>query len=527
MANGTKFGFASLPSDEIEEVLDWDSVESAFNGTLVLRRLSTEGGLRFTVLPNTVGVFTLALGVFESGVVTSLDPMQRYYTSLFKDLEEVLEFTLEHAEEKISDSRRMDDLILGIPISEEQKLLICNATHSYLANTELLLDNSGRPVFIVNEGEYRMMNTLDLTVDQAFWELIFSPWTVKKELEFLQERSLYTDALGIAFSHDQGVGDAFTAVGNSVYELPNLLDCFSYMSYEETLNWLLTACLYCQNTHDTLWAEEHHKIMSLGLESLISRDQNGDGIMDADSDRCEDGSEITTYDSLDISLGQARNNLYLAVKAWGAFVSLSAFFRTAVHDTASAEKALDMAFRISKTVCSYYLEDEKYIPAVFEGGNQSRIIPAIEGLIYPFLCGAPEAVAEDGTNGAFIRILKNHLKTVLVPGQCLDAISGGWKLSSTSHNTWLSKIFLNQFVAKEILHIDDALIRRDVEHATWLFGSGSLFSMTDQVDSTNGKALGSRLYPRLVTSILWLLPFHGFGTLSLPVSLEMKGKEKK
>ena len=34
---------------------------------------------------------------------------------------------------------------------------------------------SGEPVFVVNEGEYQMMNTLDLTVDQAFWERASRP----------------------------------------------------------------------------------------------------------------------------------------------------------------------------------------------------------------------------------------------------------------------------------------------------------------------------------------------------------------
>nr|WP_156926659.1 hypothetical protein [Cohnella panacarvi] len=43
-----------------------------------------------------------------------------------------------------------------------------------------------------------------------------------------------------------------------------------------------------------------------------------------------------------------------------------------------------------------------------------------------------------------------HLNTVLVPGVCLFE-DGGWKLSSTSSNSWLSKIYLCQFVAHRLL----------------------------------------------------------------------------
>jgi len=105
------------------------------------------------------------------------------------------------------------------------------------------------------------------------------------------------------------------------------------------------------------------------------------------------------------------------------------------------------------------------------------------------------------------------LLTILVPGGCLDEKSGGWKLSSTSNNTWLSKIFLNQFIADVILDIDSELIRKDEIHASWLFGRRGIYGMTDQVDSSTGEDLGSRLYPRLVTGILWMLEDRDFSRL--------------
>ena len=80
----------------------------------------------------------------------------------------------------------------------------------------------GKTIFVVNEGEYQMMNTLDLTIDQAFHELHYSPWTVRNELDFFVSRYSFRDLHGLTFLHDQGVADCFTRPGFSSYELPNL-----------------------------------------------------------------------------------------------------------------------------------------------------------------------------------------------------------------------------------------------------------------------------------------------------------------
>jgi len=229
--------------------------------------------------------------------------------------------------------------------------------------------------------------------------------------------------------------------------------------------------------------------------------------MDVDSDRCAGGSEITTYDSLDVSLGQARNNLYLAVKAWSAFVCLEALFvRIEGASSSRAVLAKNAAKLASATISSRVIPGEDFIPAVFESDNRSKIIPAVEGLVYPLFCGAADAVSEHGPYASFIAVLKRHLDVVLAPGVCLDKVSGGWKLSSTSKNTWLSKIFINQFVAESILGLKGERTERDGVHASWQREGSADWAITDQVDSSDGHDLGSRLYPRLVSSILWLYP---------------------
>ena len=104
--------------------------------------------------------------------------------------------------------------------------------------------------------------------------------------------------------------------------------------------------------------------------------------MQRDSSRCMGGAEITTYDSLDVSLGQARNNLYLAVKTWAAYLALEKLLGSAI--------AGQQAERCAATICSKVRADGT-IPAVFEKDNQSLIIPAIEGLAFPQLTGCKDA----------------------------------------------------------------------------------------------------------------------------------------
>jgi len=82
---------------------------------------------------------------------------------------------------------------------------------------------------------------------------------------------------------------------------------------------------------------------------------------------------------------------------------------------------------------------------------------------------------------------------------------GGWKISSTSDNSWLSKIYMCQFVARQILGRpwDEAGARADAAHVAWLtHPTLSVWSWSDQILA--GEIIASKYYPRGVTSILWL-----------------------
>lgn len=528
-ACGRAWGVAALPSPGVEEIQDFDVIGAAFGERRPrVRRLGNAGGVMLTVPAGEIGRLVLTLGTYQGGTVTSGLDTSFYYTQFFSGLEEVLAFGLAQAGHFQALATTRDEELLRSGLSEDRQFLLAHATHGYLASTQLLVREDGQPLWVVNEGEYRMINTLDLTVDQLFWELRYHPWTTRNVLDLFAERYAFTDEVkwgeerlpgGLSFTHDMGVSNVFTPPGISSYETENLDGCFSHMTFEQLTNWTLSAILYGLIA-DRPWLSRQGERLEACLASLLARDLDGDGIMDVDSARTGDGAEITTYDSLDASLGQARGNLYLAVKTWASLVCLEHALTILGQD---GERAGRQAQRAARRITDAFEPARGYIPALLSEESDACIIPAIEALAYPFLLGLRDTVTEQGPYGALVTALRRHLTTALQPGVCLDATSGGWKLSSTSINTWLSKIFLCQFVAEKVfgVHSDPSW---DKVHVRWQQVGSAPHGPTDQVRSTDGEALGSRLYPRLVTNVLWLpQPWAGQGVFDSPCKARPDG----
>lgn len=468
--------------------------------------LGSVGLIVGTVAPGEVRTFRFAVAFFREGTATTGIKTRYLYRRWFDRVEDVLHHALAMARRTVEEAEAFDARLRSA-LSPERAFMAAHAIRSYFGSTQLLEREDGRPLWVVHEGEYRMMNTFDLTVDQAFFELALNPWTVRNELDLFVERYAYDDGVrfpgsteiqegGIAFTHDMGVANAFSPPGRSGYEQAGLCGCFSYMSGEELTNWVITAGLYLHHTEDDAWARSNCETFLASLRSLENRDHPEDsrrnGVMGLDAARCKGGAEITTYDSLDASLGQARNNLYLAVKSWAAYLLLESVLRR-LDEHSAARQARVQAERASATVLAAR-DENGLLPAVIGEGVDARIIPAIEGLIYPFVAGLPEEFPE------LRAALDAHFKAVLRMGICRFP-DNGWRLSSTSRNSWLSKIYLCQYVAESILgHAPDEAADR--AHVDWLLDEeNAYYAWSDQM--LDGKAVGSRYYPRGVTSILW------------------------
>lgn len=505
------YGFAAYKNESIEDI-GFNSLRFISKNAKANYRLGNEVILSAKVKPGEKKTLTIALATYQDGYVTSGLNYKFAYTEYFRSLEEVLLFTLNNQEYIRKTCEKRDSELAKAQLNTWRQMLLSQAVHSYYASSELLIGEDKAPLWVVNEGQYRMMNTLDLTVDHLFFELSYHPWTIKNTMDFFKDNYSYKMDIktqngqlkqgGISFAHDCGVANMFSKLGTSAYEFVYEDGCFSYMTMEELLNWSICSSIYGVGQKDKNWLLKQKETLIECYNSIVLRDSNSDGVMDSDCVGCGSAYEITTYDSIDKSLSHAGNNLYMAVKTFGAILCLKQVFEL-IDEKDYANKCEAFASRTASTVCSNYNETLGYIPSMFDGQMDSQIIPAIEGLIYPWIIGDTDAVEVTGRFGDLIQRLKQHFNTIMVPGACIEKNSLGWRLSSSSVNTWMSKIYLSQFISETILGFENNSALADKAHAIWQFeGCGELCAV-DQVNCENGTAIGSRLYPRLVTSILW------------------------
>ena len=283
---------------------------------------ATTGMIDWIVPAGEVLSVPLVFGFFREGVVTSGLECRYFYHRFYHSLDEVLLSGLENFEIYKAAALAQYETWDADHLSELQRFHLSHSIHSYYGSTQLL-DHAGEAFWVINEGEYRMMNTLDLTADQLFFELKQNPWTTRNVLENYLKFYSYEDRVrfpgdvethpgGLSFCHDMGVMNGFTRPGTSCYEVSGLKGCFSFMTHEELVNWAACALAYVQATGDEAWKQAMVPTFHRCLTSLCQRDYPDpafrNGIMKLDSDRTQGGGEITTYDSLDVSLGQSRTN---------------------------------------------------------------------------------------------------------------------------------------------------------------------------------------------------------------------------
>lgn len=452
---------------------------------------------------------------YDTHVTTGPIKAKCYYTSLFSSIDDVLDSASQLAAQNKKQCEVMDKRLQQCGQNVYRQFLSAHALHSYLYNTEMLIDADQQPLFAELEGEYAFINTFDLTIDHAFYQLAMHPWTLRNILDRFANQYTYrsnvTDRAGQSheggrsFTHDMGRGMAFSPLGTSDYEsrLP-------LMSAEELQNWILCAGLYYKKTTDLQFLQSHEQTLREAMDSLIHRDaateKDRRGIIGLVSGKGDGSSEITTYDALDHSLKSARDSGYLAVKCWACYIALESLFKD-LGDADRAQQARTQADLAAKTIVSQYEPKARTFPAVFDGKNTSRTIPMIEALVYPQQMGLKDAVSLQGPYKEMLAALRDHTQTILTSGTCLDATTGGWKLSSTSNNTWQSKVYLNQYVAEQILQLKSDRTEGNIDaiHASFQVLGCPELAWCDQLQSTTGRALGSTHYPRGVTSALWWL----------------------
>jgi hypothetical protein len=511
------YGFATCGADDITEFSDM-FMDFPFRRPVPNRNFMRGiAGFIADVPAGATRELPLALGWYKPGIVTLGKECAYYYTQFFSSLPEVLHHGLARAGEWRAIGETDDAMLKNSGLSDARQFLYAKAMHSYFGSTQLFIEGS-RPRWVVNEGSCNMINTLDLTVDMAFFECRAHPWLLRNVLDACADEYSYIDEVkpsdnsatypgGVSFTHDQGTRNAFSPHGYSQYEATNHPACFSYMTHEELLNWVLCTALYVKATDDTCWLHRRAGLIADCLDSMQQRDNPApglrNGIMSFDSTRCGCESEITTYDSLDPSLSQARNNTYMSVKCWAAYLAIEWLLGRddAERWQGGIAAAAQSARMAAATVASAFDAKLGYIPAILEGGDTSAIIPIIEGLVYPAQLGLHEAVSFDGPFAELLQALKAHLAAVLCKGRCLFP-DGGWKLSANSDNSWISKIIISQYVAEHILGLEPDP-QADEAHDHWWRVGCARQSVVDQVMGGTSGGSGA-IYPRSASCILWL-----------------------
>jgi hypothetical protein len=504
------------------DLLSGSSLTAALNG------LTTGFAFHLNVPAGQTKTLTVVVGYYRSTALDTRVSGSYYYTSLFGSMDSVIGAAFAGFADAQARCLQLKTAMANAGLNPYRQFLASHALHSYMADTVCLIDPSNRVYWREMEGEYNYINTFDLTVDHAFYDSYMYPWALRNVLDtysgaingagYTFNHPLYdagTGAIvstnGFSFHHDMGSGGTSLAPGTdpTSYE-----STYSYMGQEELQNWILCAGLYWSHSGNDAWLTNNAALLQTCLTSMLLRDDTNaatrDGITTYINKR---GStpEISTYDALDPSLKSPRLNGMTTVKSWAAYVAMQAMFNR-IGDTADAATCQNMAMACARSITNAwntYSGSLGYIPAFLDGSNPSAIIPMVEGLAVPTQMGLTNAM--DRTGGpyaAMLQALSNHMSAVLISGRCLDATSGGWKLSSANVNTWQSKVYLCQYVTENVLGISNSNVDGMVDqiHATFEMTEAPYQGWSDQLQSTgSGSPLGSRHYPRGVTSALWWL----------------------
>jgi len=530
-ANGAYEGFAlgeaalAVQSGSCD-LLSGAGLSSVFDG------MAQGCAFHVSVPPGQTRRLTVVIAYYRSAVVDSRTGARYYYTSLYPSIDSVIDSAFASLGNAEARCRQLATAMSRAGLNPYRQFLACHALHSYMAVTACLLDPQGVVHWWEMEGWFNYINTFDLTVDHAFYDVCMQPWALRNVLDaysgalpgtgYSFETPLYrsgtqVSAHGFSFYHDMGHWP--TSGTGPAYGV-----C---MGDEELQSWILCAGLYWRHTGDHAWLTNNLSLLQTCLNSMLLRDDTNAPSRDGITKNINAG-EITTWDSLDASLRAAAFSGRLAVRNWACYLALNAMFSQA-GDAADAATCENMAAVTAQTIVNRwnsYKPSLGYIPALLDGSVTAATIPMVEGLAYPAAMGLTNAI--DRTGGPYapmLQALSNHVAAVLVPGRCFDAACGAWlSTSATPTISWQSKNFICQYVAEAVLGITNNYVNGTVDqiHASLQIQDAPLQGYGDALNGTGVFAYaGGVHYPRGITTALWWL--DSTNNLSYPPATSAPG----
>ena len=221
------------------------------------------------------------------------------YTRYWDSLDEVMHEAIEHRDQRLALSRRLEKLIDQAPLDPAQSHLLHQGFQSYLSNTWWCdaEDEGGRlPWFSVWEGSCFFHATLDVEFNIAVLYLAMWPDLLKRQFaQWAEAVTDHAESGGGYLAHDLGWG---CVADGQAYPHP--------MPVEENANFLLLMQAYAHWCGDAQPAKQHADLVASLAQYLIWTDRDASGMPSAGTaNTIDDGSPAVQY---------ARKQTYLAVK---------------------------------------------------------------------------------------------------------------------------------------------------------------------------------------------------------------------
>lgn len=488
------------------------------SGSPVIHAGGTEGGIGFRIPPRTKRALQAVFGFFRDGRSVVQGAVASYaYTRHFDSVEAVCRHGLDGADSLRAAATEMEERWERLIPDPLERSLMAQASQGYYANSSLIRTTDGSLHWSVCEGQFAWRNTLDLAVDQLPFELAHHPSVARNVIEGFIQRYSYTDSLtfeqdtqptrpgGISFTHDQGNYTSYSPEGFSGYEAPDRCGVYAYMTTEQLLNGVFCSAAVAISGDDPAWATRHGDLARRLLSSIENREHfepsQRDGILRGRSSRTGNGDEVTTYDALDHALQRSCGSIYIVVKTWCAALLLENWLALC-GDAHGVQSAKALADRVARALARAFDKEKTAFPANLLEEGESLVFAALDPLAVPLSCGLAPALER---YPEVLNLLHAHARTCLRPGVCVEPGNGGIRLSSTSSNSWPSKLALCMATLEwlEEIHASRGDIRATPVLARWMQDFASDTTVADQIDVSSSKVLGGVYYPRLVT--LWTL----------------------
>ncbi len=513
-----RWALAARKEADVFTVRSGDIARWVEAGAPVIHPGGNQGGVAFRIPPGQKRTLVAAFGFYRGGSEAVQGLAAAYaYTRHFPTVEAVCRHALVSANLVRAAARRIEEAWRAWMPDPLHRAMMAQVAQGYYANTSLIREERGPLRWSVCEGQFAWRNTLDLAVDHLPFELAHHPCVVRNIVDGFIERYTYHDTVrfdgdapgqrpgGISFTHDQGNYTAYSPPGYSGYEQTDKKGVYAYMTTEQLLNGVYCSAGYAIAGGDRAWAESRLGLARVLVTSMENREHFDpllrDGILRAQSARAGLGREVTTYDALDHALQDSCGSIYIVVKTWCAALMLRAWMESA-GDAAGAASAGKLADRTARTLEKAFREDAGSFPPNLLEGGESMVFAALDPLAVPIYCGLGADLRRyPGVLGCLVA----HARSCLQPGICLDAKSGGLRLSSTSENTWPSKIALCLASLAWLVDAPATGLAPTAweQFVRWLQVSSARQTVSDQINVETGVPLGGAYYPRLVTA--WLL----------------------